>query len=142
MARRKRMVEMRKSIGLLFFLAFIGGCGQSHSKEAGGLAIAFSTEPSRVRVGETALIAKLAGEDGNRVSVKSVRFHYYPFVFRVKDSLASPDEIVRVIDASVEQDRYSAKAKFDRPGPWKIVVRVIRAGKPDTDAIFTLDVRS
>lgn len=136
------MSEMRKSIGLLLFLVFIAGCGQSHSKEAGGLAIVFSTEPSPVRVGETTLIAKLAGENGSPVSVKSVRFHYYPFVFRVKDSLASPDEIVRVIDASVGQDRYSAKAKFDRPGPWKVVVRVVRDGKPDTDAIFTLDVRS
>lgn len=133
---------MKNWICSLFLLAFIAGCAQSHSREAGDLAIAFSTEPSPVRVGETTLIAKLADENGSPVSVKSVRFHYYPFVFRVKDSLASPDEIVRVIDASVEQGRYSAKAKFDRPGPWKIVVRVIRAGKPDTDAIFTIDVRA
>lgn len=101
----------------------------------------FSSEPKPARVGDALLRVRIAARDGTPISLASVRFHYYPFVFRVKDSLAAPDEVVRVTDAVAGPDGYSAKVNFEKPGPWKVTVKIVRPEKLETLLTFTLEVR-
>lgn len=134
-----------KSILLVTFALLgmvVAACGRDVSRQRmGDLIVTFSTEPNPVRVGEALLKVRITAKGGVSISPSEVRFHSYPFVFRVKDSLASPDEVVRVAEASPDQDGYSAKVTFDKPGPWKVTVKIIRPEKPDTLVTFTLDVR-
>lgn len=134
-----------KSVLLVTFVLLVtvvAACGRDVSRQTvGDLVVTFSTEPNPVRVGEALLKVRITAKGGIPISPSAVRFHYYPFVFRVKDSLASPDEVVRVADASPDQDGYSAKVTFEKPGPWKVTVKIIRPEKPDTLVTFTLDVR-
>lgn len=133
---------MKRLLGLLLVaLLLAAGCG--HPKYgASGLAVTLVSEPSSPRVGENLLRARLAGRDGGAPAVSGVRFHYYPFVHRDKDSLASPDEVIRVVEGEKAVDGYLAKATFDKPGPWKVTLKIFRADRPETMVTFTFDVRA
>lgn len=132
---------MRALMLLFAFLLVVAGCG--HSKQAtADLAVSLVSEPSPPRVGENLLRARVAGRDGVPAAVTGVRFHYYPFIHRDKDSLASPDEVVRVADGEKAGDGYRLKATFDKPGPWKVTLKVFRPDTPETMMTFTFDVRA
>jgi len=129
------------TLGLLLVLPLIAGCGLS-KQTRGDLAVRLVTEPSPPRVGDIVLRARLSSRGGQAISAEGVRYYYYPFVQRDKDSLASPDEVVRVVEGARSQDEYRANAKFDKPGPWKVTLRVLRSGQPDALLTFTFDVRA
>jgi len=126
---------------LLLTLPVLAGCGQS---KAGGvdLAVTLLSEPRPPRVGENLLRAHVTGRDGKPVSLSGIRFHYYPFVHRDKDSLASPDEVVRVVEGEKAHDGYRARATFDKPGPWKVTLKIFRPDKPEAMVTFTFNVRA
>jgi len=126
---------------LLLALFLVTGCGRAGS---GGtdLAVILRSEPSPARVGDNLLVARVAGREGEAAGVAAVRFHYYPFVHRTKDSLASPDEVVRVVEGEKAPEGYRVKATFDKPGPWKVTLKVSRESGPDVLVTFTLDVRA
>ncbi len=124
----------------LLTLPLLAGCGQSKGG-TGDLAVSLVSEPRPARVGENLLRAHVTGREGKPVSLSGIRFHYYPFVHRDKDSLASPDEVVRVVEGEEAQDGYRAKATFDKPGPWKVTLKVLRPDKPEVVVTFTFDVR-
>jgi hypothetical protein len=129
----------RALVGLLLGLPVFVGCGHSRAETA-DLAVRLASEPNPPRVGEVVLLARISDRRGHAVPVSGVRFHYYPFVQRVKDSLASPDEVVRVLEGEKVPEGYRAKATFDRPGPWKVILKVVRPDAPEVLRTFTLDV--
>lgn len=133
---------MRKTLLLLLVASVLAGCGREFSKRVvGDLLVTFSHEPNPARIGENTLKVRVTDRGGKPIMPSEVRFHYYPFVFRVKDAPADPDEVVRVTDALAGPDGYTAKVTFEKPGPWKITVKIMRPEKPDTLVTFTLDVR-
>jgi len=128
---------------LLFLIGVLAAAGCGHSKQGtADLAVTLLSEPSSPRVGENLLTARVSGRDRKPISLSGIRFHYYPFVYRDKDSLASPDEVVRVVEGEKAQDGYRVKATFDKPGPWKVTLKIIRADKPEAVVTFTFDVRA
>lgn len=135
---------MRKPILLVALVALLSaGCGMAHSQQTlGDLRVAIATAPSPAKVGENVIKVTLRDEAGQPVTASHVSLHYYPFVQRTKDILASPDEVVRVADAAPAEGAYSGTAKFDKPGTWKVTVKIARPGKPDTLPTFTFDVRA
>ncbi|MBI3049063.1 MAG: hypothetical protein HYY76_12220 [Acidobacteria bacterium] len=92
-----------------------------------------------VRVGERPFTVRIEPRGSEVTGDLKVLFHYFPFVHRVKDFLASPDEVVRVVPAARGPEGYAATLELDRPGPWKVAVRIIRADKADTIVYFTLE---
>lgn len=50
--------------------------------------------------------------------------------------------MVRVVEGAPAQDEYRAKAKFDKPGPWKITLKIVRPDRPAAFVTFTFDVRA
>lgn len=95
-----------------------------------------------VRVGEEPISIQIEPTGPEPAGDLEVVFHYYPFVHRVKDLLAAPDEVVRVVPAARSSDGYRATLALDRPGPWKIAVRIKRADKPDTITYFTINAEA
>lgn len=133
---------MKRGAFLLAFVVLLAACGrEAATRKVGDLVIMLSAPTNDGRVGEVVVRAKIADRAGAPISPSAVRFHYYPFVDRVKDSLASPDEVVRVVEGIPGPDGYTAKVNFDKPGPWKITVTIARPQKPPADATFTFDVR-
>ncbi|MBI2455684.1 MAG: FixH family protein [candidate division NC10 bacterium] len=136
------MCPVKRAIGLLLLtLPLLAGCGLTKRGTA-DLAVTLVSEPSPPRVGENVLRARVSGRDGGGVSVSGVRFHYYPFVHRDKDSLASPDEVVRVLEGTSGEGGYRAKATFDKPGLWKVTLKIVRPDRPEAILTFTYDVRA
>lgn len=112
-------------------------------QDEGGLRLAFSVTPSPPKVGEA--IARLSVSDDRTGTIPTsphITIYYYPFVFRNKDAQASPDEVVRLVEANHSGNGYSGKLKFSKPGPWKITVKVTQPSKSDVFATFTVDVQS
>lgn len=103
-------------------------------------AVALSLSPP-VQVGEEDVTVKITPRESQAAGDLQVRFHYYPFVDRVKDSLASPEEVARVTPARRDAGGYHAILKLDRPGPWKIAVRIGQAERPDEIVYFTVDAQ-
>lgn len=135
-------MPIRRAIGLLLLsLPLLAGCGLSKQRTA-DLAVTVVSEPSPPRVGDNVLKAGVSSRDGTAVPVSGIRFHYYPFIHRDKDSLASPDEVVRVTDGTAAGNEYRAKASFDKPGPWKVTLKIIRPDRPEALVTFTFDVRA
>lgn len=133
---------MRVTLGSLLLIVILTSCGREFAtRTMGDLRITASFEPNPPRVGENTLKVRVTEKGGQPITPSEVRFHYYPFVFRVKDSLAAPDEVVRVTDAVAGPDGYTAKVNFEKPGPWKVTVKIVRPEKPETFATFTVDVR-
>lgn len=134
-----------KSVLLVTFallVTVVAGCGRDVLRQTvGDLVVTFSTEPNPPRVGENTLKVRVTDRGGKPIVPSEVRFHYYPFVFRVKDAPADPDEVVRVTDALAGPDGYTAKVNFEKPGPWKITVKIVRPEKPDTLVTFTVEVQ-
>jgi len=133
---------MKNALLLLVMASVFAGCGGEFSKrEVGDLFVTFSHEPNPAHVGENSLRVRITDRGGKPIAPSEVLFHYYPFVFRVKDAPADPEEVVRVTDALAGADGYTAKATFEKPGPWKITVKIVRPEKPDTLATFTVEVQ-
>lgn len=99
--------------------------------------VSLSTDPP-VRAGQETVTVNIVPKGSDPAKDLEVLFHYYPFVHRVKDSLASPDEVARVVPASLGSSGYQATLELDRAGPWKIAVRTKQADKPDTIVYFTI----
>lgn len=134
-------VTMKRPLLLLLALPLLAGCGQSRAGAA-DLAATLASEPNPPRVGDNLLRVRVAGRGGAPVPIAGVWFHYYPFVHRDKDSLASPDEVIRVVEGEKAEDGYRAKATFDKPGPWKVTLKIFRPDKPEAMVTFTFDVRA
>lgn len=137
-----KLLSMRFTLVSLLLIIILTSCGREFAtRTVGDLRVTASFEPNPPRVGENTLKVRVTEKGGKSITPSEVRFHSYPFVFRVKDAPADPDEVVRVMDALAGPDGYTAKVSFEKPGPWKITVKIVRPEKPDTFAIFTLDVR-
>lgn len=133
---------MKSGVLLLAVAVLLTACGREvATRKVGDLVIMLSAPTNDIRVGEVVVRARVADRAGAPISPSAVRFHYYPFVDRVKDSLASPDEVVRVVEGVPGPDGYGAKVNFEKPGPWKVTVTVARPERPRADATFTFDVR-
>jgi hypothetical protein len=98
--------------------------------------------PRPVHVGEQSLSLAVTPRDNRAVPGMEVWLHYYPFVHRVKDSLAAPEEVVRVVAAVPTGDGYRATVRFDRAGPWKIAVRLVSPGRATEIVYFTVNVQA
>ena len=122
-------------VGAILSAACTVGLAEQSTED---LTISLASETA-VRVGEQPFAVRIEPRDAEAAGDVKVLFHYYPFVHRVKDFLASPDEVVRVVPATLGSEAYEATLDLDRPGPWKVAVRVIRADKADTIVYFTLD---
>jgi hypothetical protein len=110
-------------------------------QRADGTALRFSIEPAAPTVGEAVARLRVSSGGDAPAAPERVNLYYYPFVQRDKDSLASSDEVVRVVEADRAEDGYAAKLNLDRPGPWKVTARVPRGETPDVLATFTVHVR-
>lgn len=134
---------MKRGVCLLAVLAtLLAACGrEAATRNVDDLVIMLSVPTNDIRVGEVVIRARIADRTGAPIPPSAVRFHYYPFVDRVKDSLASPDEVVRVVEGVAGPDGHAAKVNFEKPGPWKVTVSVARSERPRVDATFTFDVR-
>lgn len=133
---------MRRGAFLLALAVLLAACGrETVMRKVDDLVIRLSADTRDIRVGEVTVRVSLADRAGAAVSPTAVRFHYYPFVDRVKDSLASPDEVVRVVEGLPGPDGFAAKVNFEKPGPWKVTVSIVRPEKPRADATFTFDVQ-
>ncbi len=135
------MAARRALLLLLPGLLLAAACSPG-PRRAGDVAVTLVSDPRPPRVGDALLLARVARQDGPAGTVSGVRFHYYPFVHRVKDSLASPDEAVRVVDGERAEDGYRARVTFDRAGPWKVTLKIFRPEGPEVILTFTLDVRA
>lgn len=109
-------------------------------QETEGFTIKLLTDTS-VQVGQQPIAVEIVPAGPEPAGDLGVLFHYYPFVYRVKDSLAAPDEVVRVVPAVASSEGYRATLELDRPGPWKVAVRIAQPGRPDSIVYFTLDVK-
>lgn len=139
-ATARRLIK--KAFLLLLLASLAVACGRDRSAQpVGDLVVRLKAEPNPPRVGEIVLEATITDRGGKAVAPAEVHFHYYPFVHRVKDSLASPDEVVRVAAAATSGDTYRATVTFDKPGPWKVTVRITRLLQPDAMATFTFEAR-
>ena len=134
--RQRRLVVC--VVAVLAAVVGTAACGVGLAEQAtGDFTVSLSTDPP-VRAGEEPITVQIVPTGPEPAGDVEVLFHYYPFVHRVKDSLASPDEVVRVVPATPSSEGYRATLELDRPGPWKVAVRIIQAAKPDTIVYFTL----
>ncbi len=125
----------------LALVGLVSGCERAPATRSTARHRIVLSLPPSLGVGEYPLSLTVASRDGRPVAGVDVWLHYYPFIHRVKDSLASPDEVVRVVKATPAGDRYRASVRFDRPGVWKIAVRLTSSGRPDETVYFTVDVQ-
>lgn len=136
---------MRRSALLIVLAAglLVGACARlPASQTVGDLRVTVSTEPTPARVGDSLVKATITTKGGAPFSPSRVTFHYYPFVYRDKDSLASPDEAVRVVEPKAGPDGHAAKLNFEKPGPWRVTLKITRPDAPPAIVTFTFDVRA
>ncbi|MBI3491345.1 MAG: hypothetical protein HY047_06130 [Acidobacteria bacterium] len=136
MHRRRILWRLTLLLGLSAGAASCGRLAAEQTTDAFTVTLATSSQP--VQVGEETVTIKIAPKKAEPSGDTQVLLHYYPFVYRVKDSLASPDEAARIVTAARDSNSYRATLKLDKPGPWKIAARIRQPGKPDTIVYFTV----
>lgn len=118
----------------------VAGCEAGlRSQRTDDFTISLSTS-SHVRVGNETVTLRVVPRSPEMRGAVQVLLHYYPFVHRVKDSLAFPNEVVRVVPAKLDAAGYHATLELDRPGPWRIAARITQGDRPDTVVYFTIHV--
>lgn len=103
--------------------------------------VTLATEPASVSVGEVVLKAMVTDADGTALGEKArVRFLYWKAYEKVP---SAPEEIVREATEVVRagDQTYRTKVKLEKPGVWKVSVKVERPEKEPSAATFTFDVK-
>ena len=103
--------------------------------------VTLATEPASVSVGEVVLKAMVTDPAGKALAEKArVRFLYWKEYEKVP---SAPEEIVREAPEVVREgsQTYRTKLKLERPGVWKVSVKVERPEKEPTATTFTFDVK-
>lgn len=124
------------AVGLLLLAAASAGCARDvfHAETEGGLKVKLAVEPWPPRPGEVTVAASLVGD---AVEGALVRFFYWmPY----KGVPAAPEQQVKSVEAAGKDGRYQAKVKLEKPGPWKIAVKVDRPRREPELATFTVNV--
>lgn len=103
-----------------------------------GRRVALEVAPSPPAPGEVRLAASVTDRRGARVEGAQVRvFYWMPY----KGVPSSPEHQVKTVDATPADGRYTASVKLEKPGPWKIAVKIEQPGTEPDLATFTVDVR-
>lgn len=103
--------------------------------------VTLAIEPASVSVGEVVLKARVTDPDGKALGEKArVRFLYWKAYEKVP---SAPEEIVREATEVVRagDQTYRTKVKLEKPGVWKVSVKVERPEKEPSAATFTFDVK-
>lgn len=103
--------------------------------------VTLAIEPASVSVGEVVLKARVTDPDGKALGKKArVRFLYWKAYEKVP---SAPEEIVREATEVVRagDQTYRTKVKLEKPGVWKVSVKVERPEKEPSAATFTFDVK-
>lgn len=136
-AIRRRLITA--AVGALLAAAF-AGCARdiNRGETVSGHRVALEVAPSPPAPGEVRLAASVTDGHGARVEGARVRFFYWmPY----KGVPASPEQEMKAVDAKPADGRYAASVKLEKPGPWKIAVKVEQPGQEPDLATFTIDVR-
>lgn len=123
----------------MLLLGLSAGCGRDvlRAETEGGLEVALAVEPSPPRAGDVAVAATVLNRKGAVVEGAQVRFFYWmPY----RGVPASAEQQVKVVEGSSGDGRYIAMVKLDKPGPWKIAVKVERPKREPDLATFTVTV--
>lgn len=102
--------------------------------------VTLATEPASLSVGEAVVKATISDQDGRALGDKArVRFLYWKAYEKVS---SAPEEIVREASEVVRDGNltYRTKVKLEKPGVWKVSVKIERPEKEPAAATFTLDV--
>lgn len=127
------------AVGLLLLAAASAGCARDvfSAETESGLRVTLIVEPWPPRPGEVKVAAGILDKKGAAVEGARVRFFYWmPY----KGVPAAPEQQVKSVEAAGKDGRYQAKVKLEKPGPWKIAVKVERPKKEPELATFTVNV--
>jgi len=119
--------------------AIAGGCARDvfRAETEGGLEVALAVEPFPPRVGDATVRARVTDREGGMVEGAQVQvFYWVPY----KGVPAAPEQQVKSVEAVGKDGRYQAKVKLEKPGPWKIAVKVERPRREPELATFTVNV--
>lgn len=125
---------------LSLLLAIAAGCARDvfRAETEGGLEVALAVEPSPPRAGDVTVRARVTGREGGSVEDAQVRvFYWVPY----KGVPAAPEQQVKSVEAAGKGGQYQAKVKLEKPGPWKIAVKVERPRREPELATFTVNVQ-
>lgn len=99
-------------------------------KKAGGLTLAFSTEPASPRIGENLIRVIVKGEGGKLVSNAKVQLTY---------TMPMPGMMPATVPMKPGKDgTYEAKVNLGMGGQWDLTVTVQRAGEADVRETFSV----
>lgn len=123
----------------MLLLGLSAGCGRDilRAETEGGLEVALAVEPSPPRAGDVGVTATILDRQGAVVEGALVRFFYWmPY----KGVPASAEQQVKVVEGSSGDGRYIGTVRLEKPGPWKIAVKVERPKREPDLATFTVTV--
>lgn len=102
----------------------------SGEKKAGGLTLAFSTEPASPRIGENLIRVIVKGEGGKPASNAKVQLTY---------TMPMPGMMPATVPMKPGKDgAYEAKVNLGMGGQWDLTITVQRAGEADVKETFSV----
>lgn len=105
--------------------------------QAAGLTVTLTTQPSPPRAGENLLRVDLTDVQGQPIPHAQVRL-VLTQAFPMPGMHPEPS---REIEAtSTHAGVYAGRVHLATPGPWEVIVKVVRPGRPATQALFYLTV--
>ena len=105
-----------------------------------GLTVQLTSERNSPGVGETLFRARITEEDGRPLAGAKVDLPYFMVYEKFP---AEPEHYVRVAQArEIREGSYEARIPLEKPGMWKISVRIRHDKKPPVVATFTVKISS
>jgi Cu(I)/Ag(I) efflux system membrane fusion protein len=103
---------------------------ESREKKAGGLTLAFATEPASPRIGENLIRVIVKDERGKPVATATVQLTY---------TMPMPGMMPATVPMKPGKDRaYEAKVNLGMGGQWDLTVTVQREGQADVKETFSV----
>jgi hypothetical protein len=99
-------------------------------KKAGGLTLAFSTDPTPVRMGENRIQVTVADQNGKPVTNAQVQLTF---------TMPMPGMLPATVPmAAGKSGTYEAKVNLGMAGQWDLTVTIQRSGQPDVKETFSV----
>lgn len=132
----------RRSFVLLVVIAIgLAGCtGTFDSQTINGFTVELTGEPNPSKVGENLFRVRITEDDGRPLAGAKVDLPY----FMIYEKFPSEAEhYVRVAEATeIREGSYEGRIPLEKPGTWKISVRIRHDKKPPFVATFTITLKS